>query len=191
MPTATFLKSLVDLTELPEGNKAHVALVGRSNVGKSSLVNHLVNQKMLARVSASPGRTKTINIYTVDRRFYLIDLPGYGYAKTYPAKRAGFSEMIQNYLANTPQLKLVLLIIDASLGPTELDLEMLGYLQSLDIRIAMIANKIDKLSKAEQAELLRTLASPYPDIALIPHSTTSDTYRGRIWDTIERAVRNA
>ncbi len=88
--SATFLKCLTDLKELPEGDKPHVAIVGRSNVGKSSLVNHLTAQKSLARVSAKPGRTQTLNLYEIDRRYYLVDLPGYGYAKTSKTKLAGF-----------------------------------------------------------------------------------------------------
>lgn len=191
MIQAVFLKSIVDLRDVPEGDKPHIALIGRSNVGKSSLINHLTQQKSLAHVSTTPGRTRTINIYNVNKRFYLVDLPGYGFAKTAKDRQDGFSVMIKDYLENAKHLALVILIIDANLGPTDLDMQMLAYIQSLDLPMLMIANKIDKLSKLEEKALLDTLVSPYPDIPILPHSTQSGKYRGQIWEAIERAVRSA
>lgn len=187
--TVTFLKSVTQLEEIPKNNKPHIAFVGRSNVGKSSLLNNLTNQKDLAHVSSEPGRTQTINLFDVGGRFLLVDLPGYGFAKTSKAKRQGFSDMIHDYLWQTQQLKLVLLIIDARIGPTDLDKEMLAYLESGRIPVTIIANKIDKLSHTEATQLLRTLAATYPIIPAIPHSNVTGKGRGEIWDTIERVIR--
>ncbi len=189
--SATFLKCLTDLTELPEGDKPHVAIVGRSNVGKSSLVNHLTEQKSLARVSAKPGRTQTLNLYEIDRRYYLVDLPGYGYAKTSKTKLAGFADMIGDYLVQTRQLKLVLLIIDAFVGPTDLDREMFSFLQSSNIPVVIVTNKIDKLSPAQLTGLPQVLANSFSDTPSVPHSVLTNKGRGEIWETIERAVRKS
>jgi GTP-binding protein len=185
----TFLKSATKLEELPADNKPHVALVGRSNVGKSSLLNHLTNQKGLARVSAEPGRTQTINLFNVDSRYYLVDLPGYGFAKTSKAKRQDFAGMLRDYLWQAQQLCLVLLIVDARIGPTDLDRDMLAYLASGKIPVVMIVNKIDKLSNSESINLQRHLEANYPQLPFIPHSNVSGKGRGEILDTIERAVR--
>lgn len=189
MPTATFLKSATRLEDLPQDSKPHIAMVGRSNVGKSSLINHLSNQKNLARVSAEPGRTQTINLFNVDGRFYLVDLPGYGFAKTSKAKREDFAGMLRDYLWQTEKLKLVLLIIDARIGPTDLDRDMLAYLASGRIPVALIVNKIDKLSNSESIQLQRMLEATYPQINFIPHSNVTGQGRGEIWQTIEQAVR--
>lgn len=189
MPTTTFIKSATNLEQLPQGNKPHVAMVGRSNVGKSSLLNALANQKGLARVSAEPGRTQTINLFDVDGRFYLVDLPGYGFAKTSKAKREDFAGMLRDYLWQAQQLCLVLLIIDARIGPTDLDRDMLEYLASGKIPVAIIVNKIDKLSNSESINLQRMLESTYPQINFIPHSSITGQGRGEIWQVIEQAVR--
>lgn len=185
----TFLKSVTRLEDLPTGNKPHIAFVGRSNVGKSSLLNDLANQKNLARVSAEPGRTQTINLFDVDGRFYLVDLPGYGFAKTSKAKREDFSGMLREYLWQATNLKLVLLIIDARIGPTDLDRDMLAYLESGRIPVALIANKIDKLSHSESINLQRQLEATYPQIPLIPHSSVTSTGKGEILHTIEQTIR--
>ena len=189
MLVATFLKSATNLEELPKGNKPHIAMVGRSNVGKSSLLNHLANKKNLAHVSAEPGRTQTINLFDVDGRFYLVDLPVYGFAKTSNARRQDFAGMLRDYLWQAEQLKLVLLIIDARIGPTDLDRDMLAYLASGKIPVTLIVNKIDKLSHSESINLQRTLESTYPHLAFIPHSNVTGAGRGEIWQAIERAVR--
>lgn len=186
---ATFLKSITDLEQLPKGLKPQIAMVGRSNVGKSSLLNHLTGQKGLARVSSEPGRTQTINLFDVDGRFFLVDLPGYGYAKASKTKREGFASLIRDYLWQAQQLKLVLLIIDGRIGPTDLDREMLAYLESGRIPVAMIVNKIDKLSTTEFVGLMRKLETDYPNLTLLPHSNVTGKGRGEIRQIIDQTVR--
>lgn len=188
---AVFLKSAVKMEDLPKGNKPHIALVGRSNVGKSSLLNHLTGQKGLAHESATPGRTQYMNIFDMDHRFFLIDLPGYGFAKTSKAKQEGFGEMIREYLWHVQQLKLVLLIIDARQGPTDLDRDMIAYLESGRIPFILIVNKIDKLSTSESINLLQKLESAYPRIPCIPHSNVTGKGRGEIRQAIEQIIRTA
>lgn len=190
MIPATFFTSTTNLADLPIDAKPHIAMVGRSNVGKSSMINHLTQQKKLARVSADPGRTQTINLYDIDSRFFLVDLPGYGYAQTSKEKRAQFAGMIDDYLLLTPQLRLVLLIIDARIPPTEMDAEMLGWLQENAIPFVLVTNKMDKLSAEDARRLHRTLEEKYPGVRRIEHSITSGKNRKEIWATIESAVRS-
>lgn len=189
MLPAAFVKSITSLEDLPEEDRPQVAMIGRSNVGKSSFVNHLTGQKVLARVSSQPGRTQTINFYRIDRRFFLVDLPGYGYAKPTKTKRVGFSDMIHDYLGRAPNLALVLLIVDAYVGPTELDLETLAFLRSLNRPVAIVAGKIDKLTPSKASAFVKKLAKEYPDVQVLPHSITTAKYRSDIWKAIEAAVK--
>ncbi len=186
---ATFLKSLTKLEELPNDDRPQVAMVGRSNVGKSSLINHLTKQKNLARVSSGPGRTQTINVYDIHHRFYLIDLPGYGYTQGSRKERVAFSQMISAYLSNVSQLRLVLLVVDASIPPSDLDQDMLSFLKSLGLSVVLILNKVDKQSNAKSVKLLHQFASAFPDISRITHSVTTIQNVSQIWQTIEVAVK--
>jgi len=186
---ATFLKSIVDIDDLPKSDRPQVALVGRSNVGKSSLINHLVNQKNLARVSASPGRTRTINIFDVDKRFFLIDLPGYGFAKASKEKRIAFENLLNDYMTRAEHLKFVLVIVDARLGLSDIDREMLTFLETTSVPFAVIANKIDKLKKSEILALQREVAKDEHGIKLILHSNVTDSGQGEIRQAIEQAIK--
>ncbi len=184
-----FVSSTVDLARLPHNDRPHIAMVGRSNVGKSSLINVLTQRTNLARVSGSPGRTQTMNLYAIDNRYYLMDLPGYGYAKTSQEQRVVFADMLSNYLSQTKQLKLVLLIIDARLGPTAYDQEMIENLYEFDLPFVIIVNKIDKLKQVAAAHLLKSLGEFYPDIQLIPHSNIEKSKRDVILRAVEDAVK--
>lgn len=191
MNTATFCASLTTLDDGERWKKPHVAMVGRSNVGKSSLINHLTQQKSLARVSSEAGRTKTINLYEIDKRWFLVDLPGYGYAKTSKDERQNLADMIHNYLTGTEQLALVLVVTDALIGPTSLDEEMIETLESQGIPYVLIANKFDKLPKSKSALILKNLIEDFPHATIIPHSIESPKHRGEILERIEVAIRAA
>lgn len=191
MMTAKFIASVTRPEDLPKQNLPHIALVGRSNAGKSSLVNHLTNQKGLARVSAAPGRTQTINLYEIDRRYFLVDLPGYGFAKGPKEKRDNLGDIINTYLESTPKLQYVFLVVSAVLGLTELDKDMLEFLSQSGTPFAIIVNKADKLKPNELAKLLQKLSADHPGIECIPHANTTAKYRGRILETIECAMRAA
>lgn len=186
--TVTFLKSAPRLEDLPHGSKPHIAFVGRSNVGKSSLLNDLAGTKGLAKVSSEPGRTQMINLFEVDQRFFLIDLPGYGFVQSSKSKRDRFNDLIRDYLWQTQQLKLAVLVIDSRIGPTELDRDMMGYLESGKIPFLIVANKIDKLSRSEGINLVRQLRAEHPDATILPHSSVTHEGKGEIWHTIQEAV---
>lgn len=186
---ATYIKSLVKIEDLPIGKKPHIAFVGRSNVGKSSLINHLAQQRNLARTSSEPGRTQTINVFDVDKRYFLIDLPGYGYAKRSKAKRDDFAEIISDYLSGVDRLKLIFVIIDARVGLTDLDRLMLGELASCDAHVVMILNKAEKLSRSDIGRLTQTVQNEYPGLETIAHSSMSKLGRGEILEAIDKILR--
>lgn len=188
---ATFLKSITDLSQLPPGKKPHIALVGRSNVGKSSLVNRLTNQKALARVSATPGHTQTINFYDIDGRYFLVDLPGYGFTRAAKSKQLKFKDLINEYLSNVQHLALVLLIIDSRIGPTQADRTMYAALATAKIPTTMVLNKVDKISRAQAMQLQRTLVAEFPDVTFVQHSTYEVKDRGILLDAIEQSLRAA
>ncbi len=180
----TFLKSATDVSQLPQNDRPHVVMVGRSNVGKSTFINHLTGQKGLAHVSATPGRTQMINLFDVDHRFYLVDLPGYGYAKASKVRRADFRALIDTYLSQVPQIKLVFLIIDARISLTPLDEEMLEVLQAAQIPAVLIVNKTDKRSRDELLRLMKSLAESHPHVQRIAHTVTSGKNLSEVWQTM-------
>ncbi len=189
--TATFVKSITDLSQAPPGKKPHIALVGRSNVGKSSLVNSLAGQKSLARVSATPGHTKTINFYEFVGRYFLVDLPGYGFTRASKSKQTGFTGLLNDYLSNASRLALALLVIDSRLGPTDADRQMQAALATAHVPTTIILNKVDKITRAQLTTLVKKLSEEYPDTKFISHSTLSNKDRGELLDVIEQAVRVA
>jgi GTP-binding protein len=189
MILATYHSSSVSLEGLPNDPRPHVAMIGRSNVGKSSLINHLTQRKDLARVSSKPGRTQTINLYEINKKFFLADLPGYGYAQKSLAQRALFAEMIRTYLREKKELKLILLIIDARIPLTELDADMLEWLQGAKIPFVLVTNKMDELSRNEVTTLNQNLDEKYPGIKRVEHSQESEKNRKEIWTLIEGALK--
>lgn len=189
MKSAAYISSVVDVQGLPKDAKPHIAMVGRSNVGKSSMINHLTSRKNLARVSSAPGRTQTMNVYDVDGRFYLVDLPGYGYARKSLEQREKFAEMILNYLGEVKQLRLVLLITDARIPPTSLDAEMLAWLQQEKIPFVLVMNKIDKVKKADIPKLESLLEAKYPGVRRVAHSVGSEKQRKELLVVIEESLK--
>lgn len=188
-PSATFLKSVVRLEDLPEDDKPQIALVGRSNVGKSSLINNLVGVKGLAKTSSTPGLTQALNFFEVNRRYYLVDLPGYGYARKSGERREHFLALITDYLQRSSNLKLVLLVIDARVGLTELDVAMLKFLQKAKLSFLMVINKSDKLGREAQAKLMRTLGAAHPGVDMVLFSTQKNVNRGALIAVIEKALQ--
>jgi GTP-binding protein len=144
---AEFIKSSPDYTQCPSGGLPEYAFIGRSNVGKSSLINMLTNRHKLAQVSSTPGKTVMINHFLINDEWYLVDLPGYGYAKTYKTKRNKLKYMIEGYILNREQLTLLFVLIDGRLEPQNIDLDFINNLGANQIPFALIFTKADKLSK--------------------------------------------
>jgi GTP-binding protein len=153
-----FLTSATRLAQLPDSD-AEVAVVGRSNVGKSSLINALANTKQLARVSNTPGRTQLINIFEVADGGTVVDLPGYGYAKVPARVRRDWPEMIEGYLLEREPLVQVMVLVDGEIGPTPLDRQMLGWLRANGVPHTVVATKADKVKSSKRATRRRDLAT--------------------------------
>ncbi len=159
--------------ELPENDLKQVAFIGRSNVGKSSLINSLTQMKNLAFSSSSAGHTKTINFYLINKAFYLVDLPGYGYAQGSLDARKKLQQLIEWYLTypDLTEKQLIVLIIDAKVGVTELDRQMLNLLMELEKRVVVVANKIDKVKKNDQRKKIDEIENHVHPYVVIPYST--------------------
>src|SRR3989339_1245667 len=156
--SAKFVKGITGSDDVLANWFPQIAFIGRSNVGKSSVINALTNQKGLAISSSFPGRTREINIFLVNESLYLLDLPGYGFAKAYKELREQLFKLIDWYLFKSPyQQKKVVLIIDANVGPTDKDLEMLAALEEFNKEIVIVANKIDKIKKSKYAGQLQEI----------------------------------
>lgn len=171
-----------------------VAFSGRSNVGKSSLINSLLGRKSLARVSSSPGKTVTINFYEIDKKLYLVDLPGYGFAKRSPADMQKFSALTDGYFTsnrNIDRLKLVIQLVDSRIGPTKDDETMISFLSQSNIDFCVVATKIDKLNATDRKKNLEMIKS-HPLIAgheVIPFSALKGEGKEELWKTIFRYTK--
>jgi GTP-binding protein len=143
----TFIKSSQKLSELPEGKYPEYAFVGRSNVGKSSLINKLCNRNKLAKTSSTPGKTQLINHFLIDESWYLVDLPGYGYAKVSKKQRSGFQKMITSYVTQRENLMNLFVLVDSRIKPQAIDLEFMEFLGVEEVPFSIIFTKIDKPKK--------------------------------------------
>jgi GTP-binding protein len=169
--SAKFIKGVIGTNDILEDGTPQVVFVGRSNVGKSSVINSLVNQKNLARTSSTPGRTQQINVFLINKAFYLIDLPGYGFAKAPQEVREQIQKMLNWYLfVSNYNFKKIVLIIDAKIGPTNDDIDMLHSLEETNKEIVIVANKIDKIKKAEYEKQLQKIKYAFNMHRVIPYS---------------------
>lgn len=156
--SSEFKGAFVDWNKLPEENLPEIALVGRSNVGKSSLINKVVNRKNLAKSSSTPGKTRTINFYFLNHAFNLVDLPGYGYAKVSKAEQQKWGKIIENYLKNRKQLRGVIHLVDIRHEPSNHDIAMKEWLSHYEIPILLVATKADKVSRGARQKQLQLLS---------------------------------
>lgn len=190
--TKVNLETVCGITsKLPENLLPEFAFAGKSNVGKSSLINALMNRKAYARTSAQPGKTQTINFYNINEQLYFVDLPGYGYAKVSQELRAKWGKMIERYLKRSTQLKLIFLLVDIRHEPSENDCDMYNWIVHNGFLPVVIATKLDKIKRsqaAKQCKLLReTLGMPKEGI-LIPFSAETRQGRDEIWQKIEEEL---
>ena len=176
---ATFIKSASKKAEFIEDELSQIALVGRSNVGKSSLINMLVNNSKLCKTSATPGRTRLINYFLINEQFYFVDLPGYGYAQATKEAVYGWQGLIEPYLINNEQLKCVCALIDVRHDPTEQDKQMINYLHYYQLPFIIIATKCDKLPKSKVKPALGKLANTLKVGVGNVYGVSSETKFGR------------
>lgn len=185
--TAEFVISASCREQLVRDLLPEIAFVGRSNVGKSSLMNRLLGRRGLARTSRSPGRTRLVNYFLVNQRFYFVDLPGYGYAKVSRAERQRWGELMDEYLAGSHPARQLLLLVDGKVGATALDCQAFEYFQSLQLDPQVVATKIDKVPRSrrvrQMAAIRRQLSLPEPS-TVVPFSAVSGEGGRELWKEI-------
>ncbi len=178
-------------SKLPENELPEIAFAGKSNVGKSSLINGLLNRKALARTSSSPGKTQTINFYNINKELYFVDLPGYGYAKVSMEIRNKWGKMIEKYLHTSDQLKTVFLLIDIRHAPGENDITMYDWIVANGYRPVIIATKLDKIKRSQKDKCIKVIKEKLkltPDTKIIPFSAVSKQGKEDIWNLIESTI---
>lgn len=178
-------------SKLPENIHPEVAFAGKSNVGKSSLINALMNRKSLARTSSQPGKTQTINYYNINDAIYFVDLPGYGYAQANERVKAQWGKMIEDYLHRSKQLKAVFLLIDIRHAPSNNDCIMYDWVKRQGFEPIIIATKLDKIKRSQlqkQVKLIRTTLETGADTIIIPFSAETKQGRDEIYELIDRLI---
>ena len=187
----SFIKSAFEASHYPPSDRPEIAFAGRSNVGKSSLINVLVNRKKLARTSSTPGRTQSINFFQRDNRLYLVDLPGYGYAKVPIKVKKSWQNMVETYLQKRSNLKAVVVILDIRREPTKGDMDLLNWLGHYNIHAILVLTKTDKISRQKALKQAKWMGrrfeglSPYEPIVF---SAKTGQGRRELWERIEQAI---
>jgi len=172
-PNTRFIQSVADARQFPSSELTQIAVAGHSNVGKSSLLNALFGRKGLVKTSKSPGCTRLLNLFEVDAKLLVVDLPGYGYARAPKGEKKAWANLIGNYLANTPELKLVLALLDIRHGPKDSDLQLIEWLNEAGVRWLPVATKADKLSGNDRAKRIREMTEALG--GMLPPLATSST----------------
>jgi len=186
--SAEFLKSAFTETDCPRDPKPEIAFLGRSNVGKSSLINSLLMVRGLARTSSTPGRTQSLNFFTINNQFRFVDVPGFGYARVPQNIRSTWGEMVTSYLANRSQLVLSIHIVDSRHEPTKQDLQLHEWLEHSNKPRLIVATKSDKLSNNELRKNLEHIARVLNDDSVVAYSTKNGRGRDELWRAIKSAV---
>lgn len=186
-----FKISAVSPAQYPQDGLPEIVLVGKSNVGKSSFINTMVNRKKLARTSSEPGKTRQINFYNMDNRFYFVDLPGYGYSKMSKQEQAKVGSFIEEYLNKSKNIALIVFLIDIRHEPTANDRLMYRYIIDSERPCIIIANKADKIAVTKvdkQVEDLQNALNPLKDLTFIPFSSERKIYTEKAWKEIEKYI---
>lgn len=190
---ARFVTSVANLSQLPDYGVPEIAIAGKSNVGKSSFINFMVNQNKLAKTSQEPGRTRLLNYFEINNgEYYFVDLPGYGYAKVNKQEKQKWGDLIETYLKNTTRLINVFVLVDIRHEPSDDDLLMVKYLYSYGIPFTLIATKSDKLSRAQQQKALQVIASKMGVGAkdILVTSSSQKTGKERVLERIDTLLQN-
>ncbi|MXP76875.1 YihA family ribosome biogenesis GTP-binding protein [Lachnospiraceae bacterium WCA-9-b2] len=180
-------------SKLPDNTLPEIAFAGKSNVGKSSLINTLMNRKSYARISATPGKTQTINFYNINQEFYLVDLPGYGYAKVSEQEKQKWGRMIERYLHGSKQLRAVFLLIDIRHDPSANDKMMYDWIVSQGYQPIIIATKLDKIKRSQkdkQVKAVRQGLGLSQGTTVIPFSSVTKQGRDELWELAEKEYLN-
>jgi len=183
-----FLKSSFQVSDWPSGALPEIAFMGRSNVGKSSLINSLLSVRGLARTSSTPGRTQSLNFFLINERFRFVDLPGFGYARVPKAIKSTWGEMVTSYLAKREQLVLSIHIVDSRHEPTKLDLQLHEWLEHSARPRLIVATKSDKLSNNELKESLGRVKRVFSKDRVVAYSAKTGRGGSEVWRAIESAV---
>ena len=183
--------SAVRQSQYPTDNKPEFLLVGRSNVGKSSFINSIIERRNFARISSKPGKTQTLNFYNINNDFYLVDVPGYGYANVSKERQQKFGMMIEEYLENRTNLKEVFLLIDFRHKPTQDDLLMYNFLKYYDIKVTVVCTKVDKIGRTlrdKQEKLIKETLNIGDDDSFILFSSTTKLGKSSVTNIIDKIV---
>ena len=184
-----FKISAVSPKQYPDDDLPQVVLVGKSNVGKSSFINTMVNRKKLARTSSEPGKTRQINFYSMDNNFYFVDLPGYGYSKMSKQEQVRVGKFIEEYLNKSKNIALIIFLIDIRHSPTSNDRLMYDYVINSNRPCIIIANKADKIAVTKvdnQVQALQNELNPLKDFTFLPYSSERRIYADKVWNEIEK-----
>ncbi|KIJ86690.1 MULTISPECIES: ribosome biogenesis GTP-binding protein YihA/YsxC [Staphylococcus] len=182
------LISAVKPEQYPETGLSEVGLSGRSNVGKSTFINSMIGRKNMARTSQQPGKTQTLNFYNIDNQLVFVDVPGYGYAKVSKKQREAFGKMIEKYISQREELKLVIQLVDLRHNPTEDDILMYNYLKYYEIPTFVVATKEDKIAKGKVQKHLANIQQKLemePEDEIISYSSVKNNKQQQIWNVIE------
>ena len=186
-----FEVSAVRPAQYPKNNLPEIVLVGKSNVGKSSFINTMINRKKLARTSSEPGKTRQINFYNIDEKFYFVDLPGYGYSKMSKKEQEQVGKFIEQYLFNREQISLIIFLVDIRHSPTENDKLMYNYVIRSGLPCMILANKADKIAVTKVSDVaskLQKTLNPIGDISTFAFSSERKIYSDTIWNKIEEII---
>jgi GTP-binding protein len=184
----SFFKSVYELSKVPKDSMPQLILCGRSNVGKSSFINTLFNRKHLAKTSSTPGKTRSINFYNVENKFYIVDLPGFGYAKTSKQEREKWGKLITKYIDKTEKIKYAFHIVDCRYEPTELDINLNQWLHFAQIEFSVILNKVDKLSQSGFVKAGNSIKKIFPELELNKNLFYYSAVKSRWKEDIRRKI---
>lgn len=189
---AKFITSGTKLEHYPTDNKPEILICGRSNVGKSSFINSVLNRKNIAHISGRPGKTQTLNYYLINDTFYFVDVPGYGYARVSKSARSTFGGMIEEYLINRQQLKIVIQLVDFRHKPSDEDVLMYNFLSSYDIPTIVVGTKVDKVPKTKRGKCQKLIMETLgiEEGMFLPYSAVTKLNIGEIHDLLDQVVED-